>query len=285
MRGMVLTALGCVGALWVLGGCDSSDVEDGGATATTSGGGTTASSAGGSSTGASSTGGSSTGSSSSSGGTTTGGGTTGGGTSGGLTGGLSTGGTTSGGTTGGLVSCPAPAPSQCQTPGTAHPGSVVRGVAQLAPGFHPSAGTKGDLVMYLTHEYEGNGAYGGVFHAVDLVPNVDLSAGPVPFQIDMCHNDIAMYSEDDCAFNLIVILDTNGNNYDPDPNNFNPNVIPDVGEAASRQVVSVSCQGESQCLSTVLGCADGQSCIAFTDPTAACTCAPSTCNSDLVLCQ
>jgi hypothetical protein len=146
-------------------------------------------------------------------------------------------------------------------------------VAQLATGFTPAAGTKGDLVMFLTHVYEGSGAQGGVFHAEDHVSNVDLSNGPVPFQIDMCHNDIAMYSEDDCAFNLIVMLDTNGNN------SGTSNMVPDVGEAASRQVINVSCFGDSQCLGTVtLGCSDGLSCVAFTDPTASC-------NSDLRLCQ
>jgi hypothetical protein len=171
------------------------------------------------------------------------------------------------------------AASQCQTPGTAHPGSVVRGVAQLAAGFNPPAGTKGDLVMFLTHVYEGNGAAGGVFHAEDHISNVDLSKGPIPFQIDMCHNDIAMYSEDDCAFNLILILDTNGNN------SGTSNFIPDVGEATSRQVVNVSCRGDSQCVTATLGCAGGQSCVAFQDPTDACKCASQSCNSDLILCQ
>jgi hypothetical protein len=202
------------------------------------------------------------------------------GTSGGGTTGTSTGSTssTSGGTSG-PAGCPVAAASQCQTPGTAHAGSVVRGVAQLAAGFTPAAGTKGDLVMFLTHVYEGGGAQGGVFHAEDHVSNVDLSTGPVPFQIDMCHNDIAMYSEDDCAFNLIVMLDTNGNNSGTE------NYVPDVGEAANRQVISVSCFGDSQCLSVTLGCSDGLSCVAFTDPTDSCLCAAQTCNSDLRLCQ
>jgi hypothetical protein len=264
MRGITWTVLACAAAAWAWSGCDNTEAQDGGATATTSsGGGTT-----GSSTGASSTGGAST---------------TGGGTTGGTTGGSTSGGT-SGGTTGGTVQCPVAAPSQCTTPGLAHPGSVVRGVAQLAPGFTPPAGTRGDLVMYLTHEFEGQGAYGGVFHAVDRIPNVDFANGPVPFQIDMCHNDIAMYSEDDCAFNLILILDTNSNNFDPNPNNPQ-NQVPDIGEAASRQVVSISCQGPSQCVSATLGCADGLSCVAFTDPTTSCVCASQTCNSDYRLCQ
>jgi hypothetical protein len=195
------------------------------------------------------------------------------------TGSTTTSGTTSGGTTG-AVNCPVAAASQCATAGTAHPGSVVTGVAQLAAGFIPDAGTKGTLEAFLTHVYEGSGAQGGVFHAEQHVSNVDLANGPVQFQIDMCHNDIAMYSEDDCAFNLIVILDTNGNN-----NESNDNYVPDVGEAASRQVVSVSCVGPAQCVSVTLGCQDGLSCVAFTDPTNACTCAANTCNSDLVLCQ
>jgi hypothetical protein len=194
------------------------------------------------------------------------------------TSGGSTGASTTGGTTG-PVNCPVAAASQCATPGTAHPGSVVTGVAQLASGFTPSAGTKGSLVMFLTHQYEGMGAQGGVFHAEQHIDNVDLSKGPVPFQIDMCHNDIAMYSEDDCTFNLIVILDTNGNN--AGTNNF----VPDVGEATSRQLLNVSCMGQPQCVSATLGCDTGLSCVAFTDPTNACTCAPQTCNSDLVLCQ
>jgi hypothetical protein len=262
MRGITWTALTCAVAAWAWSGCDSSEIRDGGAGSTTSstGGGTTGATTGGSSG--------------------TGGATTTGGTSGGT----STGGTGTTGGTGGTVTCPVAAASQCQTAGLAHPGSVVRGVAQLAPGFNPPAGTRGDLVMYLTHEYEGQGAVGGIFHAVDRIPNVDLSAGPVPFQIDMCHNDIAMYSEDDCAFNLILILDTNGNNFDPDPSHLQ-NQIPDIGEAVSRQLVSVSCQGPSQCLSATLGCADGQSCVAFADPTDACVCAPQTCNSDYRLCQ
>ena len=87
-----------------------------------------------------------------------------------------------------------------------------------------------------------------------------------------------MYSEDNCDFNLVIVLDTNGNN---DGDSFN--MIPDVGEAAKMTTVQISCHTSSQCLDVTLDCTKGQSCVTYDSP-GACKCAPTTCNSKGITC-
>jgi hypothetical protein len=169
------------------------------------------------------------------------------------------------------VVCGPPTSSAC-----GNPASVVRGSIRLLPGVAPAA-TAGQLVIALTHYREGDGAKGGVPHASVTIPGVDLAKGPVPFQLDMC-TDSAMWSEDNCEYNLVAILDTN-------TNNDLLHLGPDPGEAATRiGGILLSCRGTSPCLDVVLDCTAGSSCTSFVDPSV-CRCAMNGCMSDYAECS
>lgn len=160
--------------------------------------------------------------------------------------------------------------------------SIIRGVVRLAPGLVPSVGTVGRIVIGLTH-HRGLGEYaqGGHLHWYKVLPKKDLAAGPIPFQLDMCGGGTAMWSEDNCEFNLVVLLDANGNN---GVTGEGWQQVPDPGEPATRKVIDLSCRGESPCLDVVLDCVDGASCVSYTDP-GACKCAAKTCDSPSTICK
>jgi hypothetical protein len=179
----------------------------------------------------------------------------------------------SSGTGGSTATCSAPPASSCNKTG-----SIVRGQVSLAPGLQPTS-TAGSLSISLSHYRLGNGSSGGVPHAGIQMPNVDLAQGPVEFALDMCTGG-EMWSEDNCEFNVIAILDTNGNNA---VNGFDTNFLPDPGEAAGRSLVGVSCAGESPCIEVELGCKDGAACTAFADP-GACKCTQPSCASPITTC-
>lgn len=135
----------------------------------------------------------------------------------------------------------------------------------------------------LLHHRLGLGSEGGYDHSHVNIPDVDLADGPVEFALDMCQGG-EMWSEDACEFNVIAVLDTNGNNTAP-AEEFFVNKVPDDGEAATRVgPIEISCTGDSPCLDLVLECTDGQSCVSFSDP-GGCSCAPTTCNSPMLLCN
>jgi len=173
--------------------------------------------------------------------------------------------------------CAAPSASHCATP---NEGSVVRGVARLAPGFTPPMGTKGRLTIGMMHARFGEEATGGHPHWYKTINDVDLANGPVPFDIDMCDGNNEMWSEDNCEFNIIVVLDTNKNN---GPQATKLNMVPDVGEAGWHQIMNISCNTESPCLDVRFDCTDGASCINY-EPLGACKCAPEACNPAVATC-
>lgn len=153
----------------------------------------------------------------------------------------------------GGVECPAPGGSVCQ-----NDNSIIVGTVRLADGLDVPDAT-GTVQVHLTHESLGDTQNGGVAHTHVSVANVDLNNGPVPFEIDMC-NGGAMWSEDNCGFNILAILDQNGNN------GFNAQ-LPDVGEpTALMGGIMFSCTGDGpQCVDVVLDCVDGASCAQFPD--------------------
>ena len=157
--------------------------------------------------------------------------------------------------------------------------SLIRGVVRLDPEVTPTAGTSGDLLIVLTHKALGEADTGGVYHTLLPIPSVNLASANVPFTLDMC-NGGEMWSEENGAFNLIVILDTNGNN---DPTNPNFTWIPDLGEASIRAELPISCHTPSPCLDVKLSCVAGQSCIAFNQPPG-CGCTQPACNSPINAC-
>jgi hypothetical protein len=116
--------------------------------------------------------------------------------------------------------------------------------------------TDGNLVAALTHADLGSGSSGGVYHMHDVVNGVDLADGPIEFALDMCLGS-EMWSSDWGDYNLILILDTNGNN------SAGTNLLPDAGEASARTVITLGSTGESPCLPTPLDCVDGASCVRF----------------------
>jgi hypothetical protein len=148
--------------------------------------------------------------------------------------------------------------------------SIVRVVAKLKAGM-PDA--SGNLLIKLYHLRLGNGSTGGAFHTETRKDSVTIGAAkPVEVHFDMCSGS-AMWSEENCEFNLWAFVDKNGNNrLDP-------------GEPAARKVVSLSCHAAGPACHTLeLGCTSGMSCVSFTSP-GTCSCSTPSCNSDVKTCQ
>lgn len=160
-----------------------------------------------------------------------------------------------------------------------HPGNAgawLRGQVVLSEALLAGDVTEGDLVVVLTHSNLGNAEAGGYLHTATAAAGVDLALEPADFAFDMCAGG-EMFSEENCAYNLVAILDQNGNN---GPNNF----VPDPGEPAT--IVTdlwISCMSESPCFTLELDCTDGASCVEFTNP-GNCACEGG-CNSEIVTCE
>lgn len=167
-----------------------------------------------------------------------------------------------------VLECAEPRASVC-----GNEAAVVRGTVRLDPALETEV-TEGTLVVVLTHEaYSGN--IGGGYH-IDTRQTVDLAEGPAEFQFDMCEGG-EMWTEENCDYSLLVMVDTNGNNNAS-------NYLPDPGEPATRHAgLELSCEGESPCLDIVLDCVDGSDCVTFTS-TQTCTCSEESCNSPIVIC-
>jgi hypothetical protein len=153
--------------------------------------------------------------------------------------------------------------------------SIVMGMARAGDGIEE---TQGQLVVVLNHYRLGDGIAGGVAHSGAVVPDSDIAGAGAAFEFDMCDAS-AMWTEDNCEYNLIAFLDLDG---DVPPG---VQALPEVGEPAGRLVISLSCTHDGpMCIDIVLDCLDGPSCGAFTDPPG-CQCSPQTCNSDAIICS
>ncbi len=150
--------------------------------------------------------------------------------------------------------------------------SVVQGQVRLAEGL--TTETQGNLYITLNHEAYA-GALGGGYHIFDVIRDADLSE-PVPFALDMC-DDGAMWSDTNCTYTLIAILDLNKDQSEA-------NALPDEGEPSGRVAdITLSCTGDAPCLDVVLDCVDGPDCAKFTD--ADCSCDPQGCSSITSICN
>jgi hypothetical protein len=169
------------------------------------------------------------------------------------------------------LECSAPMESLC-----GNEGAILRGWVSLDPSV--STSTQGDLVVALTHLRLGMGSQGGYPHSGVVIDDVDLANGPVEYQMDMCQGG-EMWSEENCEYNLVFILDMNGNNQQG-------SLLPDPGEPSARfGDVVISCNSPSPCMNDVrLDCTDGASCVTF-DATAQCSCAEESCDSDISTCM
>lgn len=134
----------------------------------------------------------------------------------------------------------------------------------------------------MMHAAMGDPEDAGHPHFLWTFPDVDLSE-PVPFRVDMCDGNAVMWSEENCGFNLIALLDTNGNNGLSGPAMFHP----DVGEPTGLvPLFDLSCHADGPtCLGTLeLTCTDGGACL-HTEPPGDCVCAEDSCDSEAAICE
>lgn len=178
-----------------------------------------------------------------------------------------------------LELCQPPEPSICNP---ANPGSVVRGVVRFEPA-HFQSGQAVTLVVLLKHQViavASEATTGGHMHAYKSFDVDDVASGKVEFSIDLCELGTAMWSEENCGFNLITILDEDGSN---NPRRGAPAWAAQAGELVKMTPLSISCRSGSPCLDIVADCVDGDACTTF-EPPVDCTCAAERCPSDDALC-
>jgi hypothetical protein len=189
-----------------------------------------------------------------------------------------------------------PGPVTCEAPTTAshctdqNPNSWVFGIARFNPALVPD-GVKPVLRLALRHNfvvYRTENVIGGRLHASANVAVDDVASGQVPFKIDMCADDVAMWSEENGPFNIVGILDFNDNNdMSKATSQATSETIadPDPGEPAGMvHGFDVSCHQAGSCLDLRLECIDGTACTTIT-PFASCTKTTPGCTSDSIFCN
>jgi hypothetical protein len=167
-------------------------------------------------------------------------------------------------------------------------GSWVRGVAHFDPS-HFKAGSKPVLRVVLRHSfalYKGEENIGGRLHAWASFPVADPTKGEVGFALDMCSTGTAMWSEENGAFHLVLILDEDGNNDLDDATSNEKAVIvatPGVKELVKMVDVDLSCNAPSPCLDVNIDCTGGASCTTI-EPMKSCKRKATGCKSDSAFC-
>ena len=165
----------------------------------------------------------------------------------------------------------------------ANPGSVIRGIVKFDPAHF--AGKKNPVLrVFLHHQYillERESKQGGHPHAFTSV-DVDATKGEARFTLDLCLFGTAMWSEENCGFNLVAMLDEDGTN---DADKLGSSAfLPQKGELVGMSPIDVSCHKPSPCVTIEAKCADGESCTTFTG-LRKCACASSSCPSDDAICK
>lgn len=178
---------------------------------------------------------------------------------------------------------PPPSKSAC-----AIEGSWVRGTAHFDPSKLKPGG-KPVLRVVLRHQFalvKGEETIGGRLHVYASVPLKDPSKGEQAFAIDMCDLGTAMWSEENGAFHLVLIIDENGDN-DLDNATSNEDAIvigtPTMGELTKMVDVDVSCHAPASCLDVNVDCV-GASCLTFA-PVKSCKPKLPGCTSDDAFCK
>ncbi len=167
--------------------------------------------------------------------------------------------------------CEAQATSLCGTQA-----SIIRGTVELPEGET----SEGNLVLALMHRRYGNPGVGGHPHWMWTFPQVDLSE-PYTFEIDMCEGNAVMWSEENCEYNLIALLDGNANN----GLSGSQGAVPDLAEPTAVHVLDLSCNAEGPtCVALTLECVDGAACVTYDDP-GECPCAEDACPSEAAICS
>lgn len=181
--------------------------------------------------------------------------------------------------------------AQCAPPpskSTCGDGAWVRGTAHFDPALL-KPGSKPILRVVLRHNFimvKGEETIGGRLHAYASIPVKDPSTGEIPFALDMCGLGTSMWSEENGAFHLVLILDENGDN-DLDTATTNEEAIvigtPTKGEYVKMVDVDVSCKAAPACVDVKLDCS-GASCLTF-QPMKSCAKKLPGCGSDSSFCK
>lgn len=183
----------------------------------------------------------------------------------------------------GTTCAPPPSKSSCGTEG-----SWVRGTAHFDPS-KLKAGSKPILRVVLRHQFAlitGEETIGGRLHAFASVPVTDPGKGEQAFALDMCGLGTAMWSEENGAFHLVLIIDENGDNdLDNATSNEEALVIgkPTPGELTKMVDVDVSCHAPASCIDVAVDCV-GASCLTFV-PVKSCKAKLPGCTSDDAFCK
>ena len=169
--------------------------------------------------------------------------------------------------------------SECEEPTIAslcdNAASLVQGLVTL-----PEGEASGDLVLAMMHRRHGSPEAGGHPHWFWQFDDVSLSSSePLPFTIDMCEGNAEMWSEENCEYNLVALLDADGDN-----GWGAARAVPDPGEPSAVATFDLSCHAEGPtCVQLELGCTDGAACVLYESP-GACECAEESCPSEAGLC-
>lgn len=181
------------------------------------------------------------------------------------------------------LACVTPVPtSKCGSPTES---SVIRGVVTF-DSTHFTDGENVNLALYLYHQWTmapSEAVQGGHPHAYKYIKGVDVTTGQLAFDIDLCELGVAMYSEENCGFNLVVMFDENGDN---DPNKGELALNATKGELVKMTPLDVSCHGDSQCLQITADCTGGTACTTYKPISMnSCVCASDKCPSESVVCH
>ena len=144
----------------------------------------------------------------------------------------------------------------------------------------PGGPTTGDLVVAMMHRRMGEPEVGGHPHWAWTFEDVDLTE-PMPITVDMCDGNAIMWSEENCEYNLIVLVDGNDNNGLTGARVARP----DPGEPAAMLPYEQSCHHDGPYqFELALDCLDGDACVTY-EAQPACECAELACDSMSAICE
>lgn len=176
--------------------------------------------------------------------------------------------------------------TRCKSGGDA---AIVRGVARFSASGLDAGSTKPSLAVFLRHSLvltSFEARIGGRLHATRVIPLTEqqIRDGVAPFEIDLCTHDVAMWSEENGPFNVVVMLDEQGTHDMNTATQEYPFQTPQEGEWVKMvQNINVSCYQPSVCLDVTLDCNRGTECTTF-KPLEQVTCAVPACDSDHGVC-
>ncbi len=168
-------------------------------------------------------------------------------------------------------------------------GAIVRGVARFDPTARAAGSGKPALSLFLRHSFvyrDVEKSIGGRLHAFKRIPltSEHLASGAVDFTIDLCEFGVAMWSEENGAFNLVAILDENDAHDAEKATAEYPFQTPIKGEMAKMvSGIEISCHADSPCVDVPLDCTDGTACTTIA-PITKVECRTPACGSDDAFC-